>query len=159
FPAGMVSEFGKEEYVGYVFSLMSIGTVTGGMLYTRIVKKCTATLVMRAWMAYGLFFFLVALALKLNLFLMLVLVFCLGFAGSIVDISIITCIQTLSRGSVGKNYGIYSTVANACEALSGVVAGIFYLVIGSLSFPVMAILIGVSAKMSLSISVKKNESK
>lgn len=157
FPAAMVAEFGREEFVGYVFSLMSVGTVTGGLLYTKIVKKTTAVIVMKSWMIYGVLFFLVALALKINLVIMLVSVFCLGFSGAIVDISIITCIQTLSRGNVGRNYGIYSTVANACEALSGVIAGLFYIVIGSFSFPVMAILVGVSAKISMSISVKKNE--
>lgn len=66
------------------------------------------------------------------------------------DISIITNIQTLSRqGELGKNYGLYSTVANTGESLSGIVAGALTIVAGGFSFICMANSIVISAKWAL----------
>ncbi|MBD8514648.1 MFS transporter [Photobacterium sp. CAU 1568] len=156
-PAIIVEHYLREELVGYVFSVMATGTVMGGILYPRIVKDTTPELVMKSWMLYGVLFVLVAIAININQPALFTSVFILGFVGAIVDISIITNIQTLSRqGELGKNYGLYSTVANTGESLSGIVAGALTIVAGGFSFICMATSIVISAKWAL-VKLRKEE--
>jgi DHA3 family macrolide efflux protein-like MFS transporter len=150
-PGSIISVHGDEALVGYIFSVMSIGTVVGGMCYTLLVKNSTPVQLMNSWVTYGLLFLAVSVAVKFNVASVFVVIFFLGFSGAIVDISIITNIQFLSaQGDVGKNYGIYSTLANTCEAASGLVSGIFSILVGGASFTIMSLLIAVSAKAVVS---------
>ncbi|EML0424461.1 MFS transporter [Vibrio parahaemolyticus] len=156
-PAIIVEHYLKEELVGYVFSVMATGTVIGGILYPRIIKTSTPDLVMKAWMLYGALFVLVSISTNINLPSLFASVLILGFVGAIVDISIITNIQTLSRqGELGKNYGLYSTVANTGESLSGLVAGALAMIAGGFSFICMATSIVISARWAL-IKLRQEE--
>lgn len=150
-PASIVSIYGDEALVGYIFSMMSFGTVIGGICYTLLVRNSTPIQLMKSWMTYGLLFLAVSIAIRFHLVSVFVIMFFLGFSGAIVDISIITNIQTLSaKGDVGKNYGIYSTIANTCEAASGLVSGVFSLLAGGVSFSIISLLIAVAAKTAIS---------
>ena len=145
--ASIIDVYGDEALVGCVLSIMSCGTVLGGVCYTRLVKDSTPIQLMKSWMVYGLLFLAVSIAVNISLASVMVTVFFLGFSGAIVDISIITNIQSLSsKGGMGKNYGIFSTIINACEAASGLVSGLFPLLAGGLSFSIIALLIAMSAK-------------
>lgn len=149
-PASIISIYEDEKLVGYVFSAMSLGTVLGGVLYTRLVSDSTPVQLMRSWMIYGLLFFAVSVVIKFNLLGVFFVIFFLGFSGAMVDISIITNIQFFSEeGGLGKNYGIYSTIANTCEATSGLVAGVFSLVLGGGAFTCLSLIIVMAAKTML----------
>ncbi|CEF30931.1 MFS transporter [Xenorhabdus nematophila] len=150
-PASIIDIYKSEELVGYIFSITAVGTVLGGVFYTRIVKHSTPVQVMKSWMIYGFLFLIVSLIMKFSFVLLVVFALFLGFSGAIVDISIITNIQSLSKETeVGKNYGLYSTVANTCESVSGMVSGLFSLVSGGFSFSIMALFIAISAKLVMS---------
>ncbi|MBX8496734.1 MFS transporter [Pseudomonas cichorii] len=146
-PASIIEIYRDEALVGYLFSIMSAGTVVGGMCYTALIKNTTPVQLMNAWMVYGLLFMLVSISLKFSFISAVALILFLGFSGAIVDISIITNIQSLStKDEIGKNYGIHSTIANACEAASGLISGTFTLFIGGAAFPIIALLIAAVAK-------------
>ncbi|MPQ65881.1 MULTISPECIES: MFS transporter [unclassified Pseudomonas] len=146
-PASIISIYGDEALVGYIFSLMSFGTVLGSLCYTWLVRCTTPIQLMKAWMVYGFLFLMVSIVIKFHLASVFVVVFFLGFSGAIVDISIITNIQTLSvKGELGKNYGIYSTIANTCEAVSGLFSGVFSLLVGGASFSIISLLITLAAR-------------
>lgn len=96
-PASIVSVYEDEKLIGYIFSVMSLGTVLGGLCYTRCVKDSTPQQLMKSWVMYGVLFFAVSIIINYSLFGVFVVIFFLGFSGAIVDISIITNIQTLSE--------------------------------------------------------------
>ncbi|WP_323834392.1 MFS transporter [Photorhabdus africana] len=158
-PASIIDIYKKEELVGYVFSIIAMGTVLGGFFYTRIIKNSTPVQVMKSWMIYGFFFLIVSLVIKFSFVLLIIFALFLGFSGAIVDISIITNIQSLSKeNEVGKNYGLYSTIANTCESVSGVVSGLFSVISGGFSFSIMALFIAMSARLVISrLKGKDNE--
>jgi MFS family permease len=146
-PASIMDIYEDEKIVGFVFSMMSLGTVLGGICYTRLVGNSTPIQLMKSWMMYGLLFFAVSIVVHFNLFWVFFVIFFLGFSGAIVDISIITNIQSLSEeGGLGKNYGIYSTIANTCEATSGLVSGVFSLLVGGGAFSCLSLMIAMAAK-------------
>jgi DHA3 family macrolide efflux protein-like MFS transporter len=150
-PASIVSIYDSEALVGYVFSMMSFGTVIGGICYTLLVKNSTPIQLMKSWVTYGLLFLAVSIAIRFHLASVFIIIFFLGFSGAIVDISIITNIQSLSaKGDIGKNYVIYSTIANTCEAASGLVSGMFSLLAGGASFSIVSLLVAVAAKTVIS---------
>jgi DHA3 family macrolide efflux protein-like MFS transporter len=150
-PASIISLYGDEELVGYIFSIMSFGTVLGSLCYTRLVRCSTPIQLMKSWMTYGLLFLAASIAIRFNLVSVFIIIFFLGFSGAIVDISIITNIQSLSaKGDMGKNYGIYSTIANTCEAASGLFSGLFSLLAGGISFSIMSLFIAMAAKTVMS---------
>ncbi|MBX8530554.1 MFS transporter [Pseudomonas cichorii] len=158
-PASIIETYRDEALVGYLFSLMSLGTVAGGMSYTALVKNTNPTQLMNAWMVYGLLFMLVSITLEFSLITTVLLILLLGFSGAIVDISIITNLQSLSKkGEMGKNYGIYSTLANTCEAASGLISGGLTLLAGTASFPIIAFLIAVAVKYTSFKTKKYNPS-
>jgi DHA3 family macrolide efflux protein-like MFS transporter len=151
FPAAVLGAYGEEAYVGYASAIIAVGTVCGGLLYTRVVQNPTTAVLMRSWMAYGVLFLAAALALNVDLYLTAGVLLLLGFSGALVDITIMTNIQLLSEEEeVGRNYGLYAAVANTGDALSGLVAGAFAFVAGAFSFPAMAASIAVAAAAVLS---------
>ncbi|MCO7514533.1 MFS transporter [Pseudomonas guariconensis] len=134
-PASVLEHFGSEAAVGYVFSLLAVGTVLGGMLYTRFNKRTTARLVLRYWSLYGALFFAAAVALQLNSALFLLLLFFVGFIGAFVDIAIVTNIQCLSNDhEVGRNFSLYYFTAVIGDAVSGLVASLVYVLAGPATF-------------------------
>lgn len=160
-PASIISIYDNEALVGYIFTIMSTGTILGGFCYTSLVKNTSPTQLMKAWMVYGLLFLAVSITINISLTSTILLIFLLGFSGAIVDISIVTNIQSLSlKNEIGKNYGVFSTITNTCDAVSGFVSGLLSLVIGGLSFPLASLLIALAAKLIL-IKIKslKHEEK
>ncbi|WP_074381053.1 MFS transporter [Bartonella doshiae] len=156
-PAFVLSIGGEESLVSYIFSLMAVGTIVGGLLYSKIIFKITSLKLMVFWLLYGVILFVMPLAAGLYLKLLLVLAFVLGFIGAFVDISLISAIQLYSRHEdFGKSFGTFSTLANSAEAVSGFIAGLFTLVGLVSSFLAMSALI-ISTGMIGVIKIKKNK--
>ncbi|SDB66396.1 Major Facilitator Superfamily protein [Pseudomonas sp. NFACC23-1] len=160
-PASIINIYEDEKLVGYIFSLMSLGTVLGGVCYTRLVNDSTPLQLMKSWAMYGMLFLAVSIIINYSLYGLFCIVFFLGFSGAIVDISIITNIQSLSEErELGKNYGIYSTIANTCEAASGLVSGMLSLILGAGAFSGLSIMIAVAASsVNYQLRRGKNEKK
>ncbi len=141
-PASILEQFQSEAAVGYVMSLLAMGTVLGGMLYVKFNKETTSNSVFKYWTAYGALFFLAALTLELNVWLFLVVLFFVGFIGAFVDIAIVTNIQCLSRQSeVGRNFSLYYFTAVVGDALSGLIASFVYLIVGPATFVGMTLML------------------
>lgn len=150
-PSSIMNFYENEALVGYVFSVMSFGTVVGGFCYVRMVKHSSPVQLMTAWMIYGVLFLATSIVINVHLVVVFLVIFFLGFCGAIVDISIVANIQFLSfKGDLGKNYALYSTIANASEAISGLISGVFFILLGGASFSVISLLITVSAKAVIS---------
>lgn len=153
-PASIMEHFQAEAAVGYIFSLLAVGTVVGGMLYVTLNKETTARAVIFYWLLYGGLFLLAAVALQLNTYLFIGLLLCVGFVGAFVDIAIITNIQTLSRPhEVGKNFSLYYFTAVIGDAVSGLVASLMFLLVGPATFVGMTFMLCIAP---LGWSVKKN---
>ncbi|NBA95042.1 MFS transporter [Pseudomonas sp. R5(2019)] len=130
-PASVLEHFHSEAAVGYVFSLMAVGTVLGGTLYERLNKVTTARSVFKYWMLYGILFFLAAVLFELNIWIALIVLFFVGFVGAFVDIAIVTNIQYLSNQSeVGRNFSLYYFTAVIGDAVSGLVASLVFFIVG-----------------------------
>ncbi|ACS51815.1 putative MFS transporter [Bartonella grahamii as4aup] len=156
-PAFVLSIGGEESLVSYIFSLMAVGTIVGGLLYHKIIFKITSLKLMVFWLLYGVILFVMPLAAELYLKLILVLAFVLGFIGALVDISLVSAIQLYSRREdFGKSFGTFSTLANSAEAVSGFIAGLFALVGLLSSFLAMSAFI-ISTGMIGVVKIKKNK--
>ncbi|GAA5108385.1 MFS transporter [Bartonella jaculi] len=156
-PAFVLSIGGEESLVSYVFSLIAVGTIVGGLFYSKMICHITSLKLMVFWLLYGGILFVMPLAAELYLKLLLVLAFVLGFIGAFVDISLVSAIQLYSRREdIGKSFGTFSTLANSAEAMSGFIAGLFALVGLMSSFLAMSALI-ISTGMIGVIKIKKNK--
>lgn len=56
-PAAVIENFQSEAAVGYIFSLLALGTVIGGMLYVKFNSVTTARSVILYWLLYGVLFY------------------------------------------------------------------------------------------------------
>ncbi|UTO28084.1 MFS transporter [Bartonella harrusi] len=156
-PAFILSQGGEESFVSSLFSLIAVGTLLGGFLYSKIIFNITSLKLMVFWLLYGITLFIMPLAAMLSLKLLLVLAFVLGFIGAFVDISLVSAIQLYSRREdFGKSFGTFSTLANCAEAVSGFIAGLFALVGLVSSFLAMSAFI-ISTGMIGIIKMKKNK--
>ena len=134
-PAAVIEHFESDAAVGYIFSLLALGTVIGGMLYVKFNATTTARSVIAYWLLYGVLFLCAAIALQLNTYIFVFLLLCVGFIGAFVDIAIITNIQCLSNPQeVGKNFSLYYFTAVIGDALSGLIACLMFLIVGSATF-------------------------
>lgn len=127
-PAVMISHGQGEVFTSCFFSLMAAGTITGGLLYGRLVWSTSPEKVMQHWFIYGLILLLMSFTAfnSLALEFVLPLAFVLGISGAFVDISLVTVIQSCSPAeNIGKTFGTFSTLANTAEALSGLISGLF----------------------------------
>lgn len=68
-PAAVIENFHSEAAVGYIFSLLALGTVMGGMLYVKFNATTTARSVIIYWLLYGVLFLSTAIALQFNTYL------------------------------------------------------------------------------------------
>ncbi|WP_273721567.1 MULTISPECIES: MFS transporter [unclassified Bartonella] len=156
-PAFVLSVGGEESLVSYIFSLMAVGTIVGGLFYSKMIFHITSLKLMVFWLLYGGILFFMPFAALLSLKFLLLFAFVLGFIGAFVDISLVSAIQLYSRREdFGKSFGTFSTLANSAEALSGFIAGLFALVGLLSSFLVMSALI-ISTGMVGVIKIKKNK--
>ncbi|MDQ0121640.1 MFS family permease [Pseudomonas lini] len=134
-PAAVIENFQSEAAVGYIFSLLALGTVIGGMLYVKFNSTTTPRSVVLYWLLYGVLFLLTAVALEFNTYLFVCLLLCVGFIGAFVDIAIITNIQCLSKPQeVGKNFSLYYFTAVIGDAVSGLIASLMFLIVGPATF-------------------------
>lgn len=113
--------------VGYSMSLVALGTVAGAIICGKIIKKFNTPNLMFYWLLYGLMLSILPLTL-INIPFILLGCFLLGFIGAFVDVLLPTNIQYLSTNqNIGKNFSLFSTLANTGEALSGGLASILVL--------------------------------
>jgi MFS family permease len=113
----------SESTIGYAMSAIAFGAIVGAALCSRIVSDFSTRTLMLCWCAYG-----IALALLPGGISSASVIFCgcfiLGGFGAFVDVILPTNIQKLSTGgNLGKNFSLFSTLANTGEALSGGFAG------------------------------------
>ncbi|WP_317994071.1 MFS transporter [Bartonella gliris] len=156
-PAFVLSAGGQESLVSYIFSLIAVGTIVGGLLYHKIIFNITSLKLMVFWLLYGVILFVMPLAAALYLKLLLVLAFVLGFIGAFVDISLVSALQLYSRREdFGKSFGTFSTLANSAEAVSSFIAGLFALVGLASSFLAMSAFI-ISTGIIGVIKLNKNK--
>ncbi|MNO24044.1 enterobactin exporter EntS [compost metagenome] len=134
-PAAVVENFQSEAAVGYIFSLLALGTVMGGMLYVKFNATTTTRSVIVYWLLYGVFFLSAAVALQFSTYLFVFLLLCVGFVGAFVDVAIITNIQCLSNPQeVGRNFSLYYFTAVIGDAMSGLIACLMFLIVGPATF-------------------------
>lgn len=154
-PTAIIETFKSEAVVGYLLSLMAFGTVLGGSLYVKFNPKTTVQSVTLYWRLYGILFLITAVALKLNVYLFFCLLLCVGFIGAFVDIAIITNIQHLSnRQEVGKNFSLYYLTALMGDALSGLMASLMFLFLGTSTFIGMTFMLSIAP---LGWSIRRND--
>ncbi|UVJ45236.1 MFS transporter [Pseudomonas sp. LS1212] len=158
-PASVLERFQSEAAVGYVFSLLALGTVLGGTLYTRFNKKTTARSVFKYWTLYGILFFLAAVMLEFNIVVSLIILFFVGFVGAFVDIAIVTNIQYLSnQNEIGKNFSLYYFTTVIGDAVSGLVASFVFFIVGPATFVGITFML-LLAPLRWSAKGKEDESK
>lgn len=110
------------EVLGFLWSLMALGTVAGAFLSVRIVPGRRERGMLCAWLAYGLL--LAALVIPTQLVVIFAIGFILGVAGAIADILFATLVQERMPGAhVSKTFAGFSTLANTAEALSALALG------------------------------------
>lgn len=113
----------KEEFVGYVISSIAVGTVIGSIIFSKIKNAINEIDIMKYWIVYGSTFLIISISKDINF--LIFISFILGYIGSFVDIGIVSFIQTNSNNNeIGKNFSIFSTVANTGESISGLLSGI-----------------------------------
>ncbi|MCT4708838.1 MFS transporter [Enterobacteriaceae bacterium H11S18] len=138
-PAFILKETGSEIQISYAFSVIAAGTIFAGVLYSKVIKSVTAPMLMAFWATYGLVMISLPLFFLYSPPLIFVLCFLLGICGALVDITLVSVIQSLSeQGSMGKTFGAFSTMANTAEAASGLLSGLFAMLGLFISFTCMA---------------------
>jgi MFS transporter, DHA3 family, macrolide efflux protein len=117
----------SDSMVGYAMSTIALGTIIGAVLCARIAQDFSTRRLMLYWCAYGLMMALLPLGLA-SAATVLAGCFALGLVGAFVDVVLPTNIQRLSTDqNIGKNFSLFSTLANTGEALSGALAGLIVL--------------------------------
>jgi DHA3 family macrolide efflux protein-like MFS transporter len=114
----------SDSLIGFSMSLMALGTIIGALLCPRVTTDYRTPRLMLYWGAYGVALALLPLCMfDSSWFLLTCLI--LGAVGAFVDVILACNIQQQSDAqSVGKNFGLFSTLANTGEAMSGGVAGL-----------------------------------
>jgi len=119
---------GPPELVAWTLGLIAAGTLFGAYLFGRVETKLNTPTVY--WLVYGLCISM--LFLSNNLFWLLGWAFVLGVSGAFVDVALICSIQRNTEGKyMGKVFSYFSTLANTGEALSGIIVGVFLMVVSA----------------------------
>lgn len=122
FPAYVLELTGSERLVSYSFSALALGTIIGGLFFSRLNIEITASNTMKLWSLYGLLFCVLAFVPEFEF--VIVLLILLGFVGAFVDILLVSFIQNKSNeNNMGKNFSLFSTLANTGESGSGILGG------------------------------------
>lgn len=126
-PAMMKDAGFSNSVIGYSMSLVALGTIAGAIICGKVVRDFNTRNLMIFWSLYGIALALLPLAL-IKAPVILMGCFVLGFVGAFVDVLLPTNIQLLSTNeNIGKNFSLFSTLANTGEALSGGLVGIMVL--------------------------------
>lgn len=116
-----------DSLVGYAMSLTALGTIAGAALCGKVARDFSTRQLMLYWCLYGLVLALLPICVSSAI---TILIGCcvLGIFGAFVDVVLPTNIQQLSTDhNIGKNFSLFSTLANTGEALSGSLAGVIVL--------------------------------
>ncbi|KGQ56004.1 MFS transporter [Gallibacterium anatis] len=148
---------GKGEiFTSYIFSLMAFGTIIGGLIYNKCVNIVTPNKLMFFWVIYGVILFCLAVFSFFSFDIFLPFSFILGVCGAFVDITLVTVIQTYSeKNNIGKNFGIFSTLANTSEALSSLLSGVIAIFSIVFSFVTLTFLIVLTGSTCLALLAKE----
>lgn len=116
-----------DSLVGYAMSLTALGTIVGAVLCGKIARDFSTRRLMVYWCLYGLVLSLLPICVRSTITI-LIGCFVLGTFGAFVDVVLPTNIQQLSTDhNIGKNFSLFSTLANTGEALSGGLTGVIVL--------------------------------
>jgi MFS transporter, DHA3 family, macrolide efflux protein len=122
-PAMMKNAGFSDSLIGYAMSLTALGAIAGAVLCGKVARDFSTRSLMAYWCLYGLMLSLLP-ACAANATSILAGCFMLGAFGAFVDVVLPTNIQELSTNvNMGKNFSLFSTLANTGEALSGAFAG------------------------------------
>ncbi|RDV00025.1 MFS transporter [Trinickia dinghuensis] len=112
-----------DSMIGYAMSFLALGAVIGALLCGSISRDFSTPSLMSYWRCYGFTLALLPLC-AISAPVTLAGCFALGAIGAFVDVVLPTNIQRLStEANVGKNFSLFSTLANTSEAMSGAFAG------------------------------------
>lgn len=127
-PAMMKHSGFSDSMIGFAMSMTAMGAIAGAVLFARIARDFSTGSLMLYWCLYGLVLSLLP-ACVATAPAILSGCFVLGAFGAFVDVVLPTSIQLLSTdANMGKNFSLFSTLANTGEALSGGLAGLLALV-------------------------------
>lgn len=116
-----------DSVVGYAMSLTAFGAIAGAAVFGKIARDFSTRSLMLYWCLYGLVLSVLPACVR-SATAILLGCFVLGAFGAFVDVALPTNIQRLSTdANLGKNFSIFSTLANTGEALSGGFAGVLVL--------------------------------
>jgi MFS transporter, DHA3 family, macrolide efflux protein len=136
-----------DSHVGYATSLIALGTIAGAGLCARLVTRYGLQQLMKRWAFYGASLIFIPFCVTEISYIMAAC-FVLGVAGAFVDITLVTHIQTLSNETnMGKNFGLFSTLANTGEALSGTFAA------GMVAISSLGISLGLSGLLVIAVAI------
>lgn len=117
-----------ETTIGYAMSAIALGAIAGSALCVRMMRDFSTHRLMLWWSFYGIALAVMP-ACAFSIPVVLMGCFALGSLGAFVDVTLPTNIQRLSTDeNLGKNFSLFSTLANTGEALSGGLAGMLALV-------------------------------
>ncbi|WP_321949536.1 MFS transporter [Paraburkholderia sp. J10-1] len=119
----------SDSIVGYAMSSIAFGALTGAVVCSRVILRFDTRNLMLYWSMYG-FVLAILPACVVTMPTIFAGCFLLGGVGAFADVILPTNIQNLSTdANVGKNFSLFSTLANTSEALSGALAGLLTLVL------------------------------
>ena len=106
-----------EDIYGIVLGSMSIGTILGAYLYRHLAVYNAIVVLYTGWILYGLMIYVMSLQTEIVQFALYGAV--AGIVGSVADVSLATLLQqAATEAEMSKTFALFSTLANACEALS-----------------------------------------
>jgi MFS family permease len=122
-PTMLKGEGFADSTIGYAMSFLALGAMAGALVCSSVSRDFSTPRLMTYWRGYGFMLALLPLC-AVSAPVTLAGCFALGAVGAFVDVVLPTNIQRLStEANVGKNFGLFSTLANTSEAMSGVFAG------------------------------------
>jgi MFS family permease len=127
-PTMLKSEGFADSMIGYAMSSIALGAAVGALLCGSLSRGFSTPGLLTCWRCYGFMLALLPLC-AVSTGASLVGCFALGAVGAFVDIALPSNIERLSNeGNVGKNFSVFSTLANTSETMSGAFAGVLGMV-------------------------------
>jgi len=122
-PTMLKSEGYADSVIGFAMSAIALGALSGALVCGSVSRDFSTPSLMTYWRCYGFMLALLPLC-AVSAPATFAGCFMLGAIGAFVDVVLPTNIQRLSTdANVGKNFSLFSTLANTSEAMSGAFAG------------------------------------
>lgn len=122
-PTMLKSEGYADSVIGFAMSAIALGALSGALVCSSVSRDFSTPSLMTYWRCYGFMLALLPLC-AVSAPATFAGCFVLGAIGAFVDVVLPTNIQRLSTdANVGKNFSLFSTLANTSEAMSGAFAG------------------------------------